>query len=73
MLKARILATWYKGELVRLASRLMFHVPHWMLFVLLALGVGIWVPWKHVVARGQASPSKQISNHYKTKDVASQA
>ena len=63
----------YKGVLFRLLARLMSHVPRWMLFVLLALGVGIWVPWKHVVARVQGGPSKQISNHYKTKDVASQA
>ena len=64
----------YKGDLFRLTARLMFDVvPRWMLFVLLALGVGIWVPWKHVVARVQAGPSKQISNNYKTKDVASQA
>ena len=54
----------YKGVWFRLLARLMSHVPRWMLFVLLALGVGIWVPWKHVVARVQAGPSKQISNNY---------
>ena len=64
----------YKGDMFRFTARLMFDVaPRWMLFVLLALGVGIWVPWKHVVARVQAGPSKQISNHYKTKDVTLRA
>ena len=38
----------YKGDFVRLATRLLLHMPRWTLFLLLALGVGVWVPWKNV-------------------------
>ena len=63
----------YKGDLFRLAARLLLHMPRWTLFVLLALGAGIWVPWKQLATRVQTGPSKQIGDHGQTKDVASQA
>jgi hypothetical protein len=63
----------YKGDIFRLASRLLLHMPRWILFVLLALGIGIWVPWKRVLARVQPTSPQQASGHDATKDTASQA
>lgn len=63
----------YKGDVFRLAARLLLYMPRWMLFVLLALGLGIWVPWKRVLARVQPLSPQQASGHDVTKDPASQA
>lgn len=63
----------YKGDLFRLAARLLLNMPRWTLFVLLAIGAGVWVPWTQVTARMQSRPSKHSSDHGETKDIASQA
>lgn len=63
----------YKGDIFRLAARLLLHMPRWTLFVLLGLGIGIWVPWKRVLARGQPISPQQASSHDATEDTASQA
>jgi hypothetical protein len=63
----------YKGDIFRLAARLLLHMPRWMLFGLLALGIGIWVPWKRVLTRLQPISPQQASVHNATKDPASHA
>jgi hypothetical protein len=40
----------YKGDFVRLVARLLLHMPRWTLFLLLALGVGVWAPWRNMAA-----------------------
>ena len=54
----------YKGDLFHLAARLLLHLPRWMLFGLVALGVWVWLPWAYLasrfrgVARSMALPQR---------------
>lgn len=54
----------YKGDLFHLAARLLLHLPRWMLFGLVALGVWVWLPWADLarrfrgVARSTALPQR---------------
>ena len=36
----------YKGDVVQLLARLFLKVPDWVLYLLVALGAFVWVPWR---------------------------
>ncbi|MFB1485762.1 MULTISPECIES: hypothetical protein [unclassified Thiocapsa] len=36
----------YKGDVVQLLARLFLKVPVWMLYLLVALGAFVWMPWR---------------------------
>jgi hypothetical protein len=35
----------YKGDIIHLIARFFLHVPTWMLYLIVALGAVVWVPW----------------------------
>jgi hypothetical protein len=36
----------YKGDAIQLLARLLLLIPHWLLYLLVALGALVWLPWR---------------------------
>jgi hypothetical protein len=45
-LTARASKMAYKGDVIHLLARLFLKVPDWVLYLLIALGAFVWVPWR---------------------------
>ena len=45
-LSARSSKMAYKGDIIHLLARWLLHVPTWLLYLVVALGAIVWVPWR---------------------------
>jgi hypothetical protein len=53
----------YRGSVFNLATKMLLSVPRWTRFILLFLGIAIWIPWKLLQSRLQTILSKLGGGH----------